>query len=193
MPRSVLSAFLGLAAAACLASAAHAQAAAPAAPPVDPAKLALAQQVLEASGGVKGAETQVRALYGSMAAGISQTLPKEHSETTELVMRDVQEETIKLIPRMIEISARAYAQNLSETELRDLLAFYRTESGKAVLQKMPVIMQQTMAAEMPMIQAMVPQMMQKAVDRACEESKCTAEEKQIIAAAMASALKRPKS
>lgn len=42
--------------------------------------------------------------------------------------------------------AAIYAENFTETELRDLIAFYKTPTGQKLLQKTPLLAQQTMAA-----------------------------------------------
>jgi hypothetical protein len=42
--------------------------------------------------------------------------------------------------------ALIYASNFTETELRDLTAFYRTPTGQKLLQKLPIVAQESMAA-----------------------------------------------
>lgn len=175
-----------------LAAAAHAQTAAPA-PAIDPVKMALARQVVEATGGQKTAEAQMRGVYANIGALVSRISPPGQSQLGQQMMADIQEEMIKLVPQMLEISTRAQAQNFTEQELRDLLVFYKSPTGQSVLRKMPVVVQQTMNEEAPMIQAMMPGIMQKTLDRACAESKCTPEVRQIMAEAMAKAMARPKS
>ncbi|THD76247.1 MAG: DUF2059 domain-containing protein [Phenylobacterium sp.] len=189
MKRSMfISAMAGLAA---LAAASASQAQAPAAP--DPARVELARQVIEATGGEKGAEAQIRALYGSIGASVSRNAPPAQAKTTELMMRDMQEEMVKLLPAIMDVSARAYAQNLSDKQLRDLLVFYKSDSGQALINKLPAIMQQSMAEEMPLIQAMIPEVMQKTLDRVCAETSCTPEVRQQMADAMAKAVHKPAS
>jgi len=197
MQRSIIAAAAGLAALS-LTAASHAQT--PAAQPaaataaaVDPARLALAKQVFEAVGGAKGAEAQMRALYTAMGAAVGRNMPAEQTQMSQQVIGDMQDEMIKLAPAIIDLSAKVYAQNLSEKELRDILAFYRSESGQAMIRKQPAIMQQAMTEELPLIQAMMPKIMQKTLDRVCEESKCTPEVRQIVAQAMAKAMQKPTS
>jgi uncharacterized protein len=62
----------------------------------------------------------------------------------------------QLEPMMIDI----YRKSFSQKEVDDLLVFYRSPSGQAVIQKMPVVMQQSMAASQAKMQAIVPQMRQ---------------------------------
>lgn len=163
------------------------------APAADPARLALAKQVFEATGGAKGAEAQMRSLYTSIGALVDRNMPAEQAQIRQRMMTDIQEEMIKIVPALIDVSAQVYASNLSEKELRDVLAFYRSESGQAMIQKQPAMLRQVIAAEMPMIQAMMPRVMQKTLDRVCEETECTPEVRQIMAEAMAKAMQKPTS
>ncbi|WP_250622878.1 DUF2059 domain-containing protein [Pinirhizobacter soli] len=59
----------------------------------------------------------------------------------------------KMQPMMIDLYKKTFSQN----EINDMLAFYRTPSGQAVIQKMPALMNQTMAISQAKIQAMLPQ------------------------------------
>lgn len=62
----------------------------------------------------------------------------------------------QLEPMMIDI----YRKSFSQKEVDDLSVFYRSPSGEAVTQKMPAVMQQSMAASQAKMQAIVPQMHQ---------------------------------
>jgi hypothetical protein len=55
----------------------------------------------------------------------------------------------KLIARLADLEGSiitVYAGNFSAAELRDLIAFYKTPTGQKLLEKTPLIAQQTMAA-----------------------------------------------
>ncbi|QSX30437.1 DUF2059 domain-containing protein [Shewanella cyperi] len=49
-----------------------------------------------------------------------------------------------------------YVNNYSEKELADMLAFYRSESGQSMVNKMPAVMQQSMQYTMGMMQQLTP-------------------------------------
>lgn len=58
-----------------------------------------------------------------------------------------------------------YGEHFTDTEIRDLIDFYKTETGKKTLEKLPVIMQESMAISqqalanvLPQIQAMSQQL-----------------------------------
>jgi hypothetical protein len=155
---------------------------------VSPVKLALARQLIEASGGA----TQAENMFGAISSNIEKALPAGASPEAVAMARKVQadlrEELVGMIPQMLEITVQETASELSEQELRDNLAWEQSPSGQSVIRKMPRIMQLTLARELPMITTMVPRLMQKTADRVCEEAHCTPEQREQFAAAMSKAL-----
>lgn len=61
-----------------------------------------------------------------------------------------------LEPMMIDI----YQKTFTEKEVRGMLDFYRTDAGKAVIAKMPLVMQHTMQAMQMRMSQMMPKMQQ---------------------------------
>src|SRR5262249_31665010 len=70
---------------------------------------------------------------------------------------DVEKQYDAITPAMVEafrqrvselsdVVAAVYARNFSADDLRALNAFYRTPAGQRMLQKLPVVAQETMAA-----------------------------------------------
>ncbi|SDR02306.1 hypothetical protein SAMN05428982_2927 [Pseudoxanthomonas sp. CF385] len=57
-----------------------------------------------------------------------------------------------------------YQKSFTEEELQDMLAFYRTPGGQAVVDKMPVVMQHTMQAMQTRMGALMPAMQQLLAD-----------------------------
>ena len=55
---------------------------------------------------------------------------------------------------------RLYQDSFSEEEITGMLAFYDTPAGQAVINKMPVLMQQTMLEMQKMTTGLIPQMQQ---------------------------------
>ena len=171
----------------CCAGSAAAQA--PAAPQADPAKLELARQVLAATGGVDAYRARIIAMFSGMSEMMKGVVPAGSEKLSNALMKDLVEEELKLVPQMIDLSAEVYAENLSEKELRDLLAWTNSESGRAIRDKSPQLTQQMMVRTGPMMRALLPSLMQKTLDRACEEAKCTPEVRKVVAEAMDKALK----
>jgi hypothetical protein len=63
-----------------------------------------------------------------------------------------------------EIYAVIYARNFTAQELRDVAAFYRTETGKKLLAKLPVITNEGMLAGQKLGQQMAVDLQQRMVD-----------------------------
>jgi hypothetical protein len=145
-------------------------------PPADPTKLALARDVFEANGG----KQQIEATMKAMFSGVSKMfdgMPAAQANVALLVQRDMQDEIVKLIPAIVDLTADVYARNLTEKELRDMLAWTKSDSAQSIKAKTPLMTQQMVAAELPLIKAMMPNIMHKTIDRACDEAKCTADQK----------------
>lgn len=58
----------------------------------------------------------------------------------------------KMEPMMIEI----YGRNFSTKEIDDMLAFYKTETGKSLIKKMPVVMQESMQISQTLMKSVIP-------------------------------------
>jgi len=75
----------------------------------------------------------------------------------------------KLEPVMVDV----YKRSLSQSEVDGMVRFYRSPAGKAVIQKMPLIMQNTMQAMQGMTQDMMPKI-QKVAQESAERMKAAA-------------------
>lgn len=63
---------------------------------------------------------------------------------------------------------RLYQETFTEEEIADMLTFYKTPAGQAVIQKMPVLMQKTMVDIQKTIVEMAPQMQKIRADFVAE-------------------------
>lgn len=156
----------------------------------DPVKVELARKLVAASGGAENAEKIIRGMHGSMNAAFDGIVPADKRQVFDAMQRDIQEETIKLVPVILEQSVDVYARLLTEKELKDMLAWSTSETGQSVARKMPAIMQEVMKAQVPYLQQMMPRMIQKAMDHACDEAKCTPEERREVATIVQQALSK---
>lgn len=162
---------------------AQAQTVAPVQP--DAARLALARQIMNANGGAQAMQTRMRALFGSVMTLTQNATPNADPKVaaaSQAMMKYVVDEEIKAIPQLIDQTAVIYANNLTEAELRDLLAWSVSPSAQAIRDKMPVITQQLMAEQGPLMKRMIAGVMSKAVERACADAGCTDDERRTITA-----------
>jgi hypothetical protein len=68
------------------------------------------------------------------------------------------------ISELSDAAAAIYASNFSAEELRTLIAFYKTPAGQKLLQKQPVIVQQTMAAGQQFGQSVIVDMKKRMIE-----------------------------
>jgi uncharacterized protein len=86
------------------------------------------------------------------------------ADTQEKVQSLVREELSwgKLEPTIIEV----YRDNLTQKEVDGMLKFYRSESGRAFVEKMPAVMQEMMQKMRARAQSLAPKIMQLEKDSA---------------------------
>jgi hypothetical protein len=104
-----------------------------------------------------------------------------HGEARNFFQENFSWETMK--PKL----AKIYADNYTESELRDILAFYQTPTGQKTLAKMPSLMQQSMAMGMSGVQANMPEFQRRVASLIQEYQKKAALAKQTAAAPAADA------
>jgi len=110
----------------------------------------LDQMIPQIEGMMKNAVDQ--ALHGQVMTEEQQKIINSMMEKTQNLMKE-ELDWSKLEPMYTSI----YSESFNQEEIDGMLAFYATPSGQAVIDKMPVVMQKTMAAT----QQMMGPMMQK--------------------------------
>lgn len=88
--------------------------------------------------------SQMDVMMQSMSAEMGvkpseQVIFDEYYRKMTLVLRE-EISWAKMLPTTIDI----YDRNFSEAEISDMLAFYKTTTGKTILAKMPLVMQESM-------------------------------------------------
>ncbi len=154
-------------------------------PTPDAGRLALAREVMAATGGVQTYETQLKTMFGGISALTKSISPKETpamAQLRESMFKYVLDEEVKALPQMLDDMASIYAEHLTEAELRDLLAWYKSESGRSIRAKMPVIALELVQKQAPLMQKMRDGILSQAIARACEENHCTTEQRQTLTA-----------
>ncbi|MBB1338587.1 DUF2059 domain-containing protein [Pseudoalteromonas sp. SR44-2] len=77
----------------------------------------------------------------------------------------------KMQPMMVNV----YDKHFSEQEIADMLAFYKTDTGQKILEKMPVVMQESMQMSQGLIQDAMPKI-QAIAGKLSEELKASREQ-----------------
>ena len=109
---------------------------------VNPAKLSLAHQLIDLTGSVTARYKLMRSDYiksiGEAAHVPDKNLPKFQSQMTAFFDKYQPMDNYK------DTFANIYAHEFTEQELKQLVDFYNSPTGKKILAKLPAIMQQSM-------------------------------------------------
>lgn len=73
-----------------------------------------------------------------------------YSQMTQIIKEDMS--WARMEPLVVDI----YRRNFTEKELDDMLVFYKSDTGKAILAKMPVVMQESMQISQQLMQQSIP-------------------------------------
>ncbi len=144
----------------------------------DPVKTDLARQLVEATGGEQQAEQQMELIFNIIGKNVDQAAAGLDSRLAGAFLDGLKQETVKLTPQLMALSERLYAQNCTEQELRDMLAFEKSETGQSMLKKTPVIQAQALQQTLPLVMGAMPEIVRRAADSACEQVTCTAQDRE---------------
>lgn len=169
----------GVALACALVSVAQAQPAAPL--PVTPEKLALAQQVVDAVNIVRGVRMVMDAVMKPLAQQMN--AGSGSPEVKAYVMTLLQSEISTMEVKMQPLYAQIYARTFDERQLADILAFYQSPTGRAMVEKQAELSREGQLAVAPLIPEMQRDMIDKIFSHLCEMQKCTPDQRQKLAAA----------
>ncbi len=145
--------------------------------PLDPERVAIARQIFDQIG-ASTLQSMSKALISSMQAAMTKTVSGPDAQRQQAMMDAVSDSVTVIMPKAIDATVDAMAQNFDTAQLKDVLAFYQSPTGRVMISKMPLIMQQssaTMVAEMP-------EMLRQMELRYCAKVTCTPSEQQAFAA-----------
>lgn len=153
-----------------------------------PEKLALAKQMVEASGGTKQVDALLGVMFNSISANMQASVPAEQQRLTTILLQKMQARIEAIVPQMIDATVQVYAKDMTEKELRDYVAWMQSDTAQAMARKTPQMMQETMQVLMPLMSQVTQGMKQDVLDEACQQANCSAHDREVMAAAMAKAM-----
>jgi hypothetical protein len=109
----------------------------------DPARLAAARELVEASGSVSAAERVVEEMIAGMANQVRQTQPAAAAEFERVMRTILSPQSPKVqayFNEIMEVTTNFYAENFTIEELRDLTAFQRSAVGQKFQKVLPQAM-----------------------------------------------------
>lgn len=118
------------------------QAAAPAGP--NASHLALAREVILSSGIARSFDSVIPA-FAEQIRQQSVTRPELQKDLND-VLTSLEPEMELQKQRMVTIAARIYAEKLSEPELKEIAAFFRSAAGKRYVETQPIVLDQMVQA-----------------------------------------------
>jgi hypothetical protein len=148
--------------------------------PVTPARLALAQRVVETGKLARGMSLVVDAMLGPFIQQIRSGDGADalKSYVVDLMKVEVADMEAKMLPKIAEI----YAENFSEKQLNDILAFYASPTGQALLDKQPALAREAQLAVAPLVPPMQRDMIDKLFAHVCQIQACTPAQRQQLEA-----------
>ena len=144
-------------------------------------RLTLAREVLQEQGVSTQYAARIRSALSVQMQIMRGLVPADQATLADAMITFMAEEELKAVPTMLEDAATVYAENLSEAELRDMLAWSKSRSGKAFYAKVPTINQNLMLRQVPLMRAIVGGALSKAIERTCAQTACTTEQRQALA------------
>jgi uncharacterized protein len=121
------------------------------------------RQLFEATHVTRILDTYMSTLDSGMQAGMRAALQgATPNATQQQIIADMRAQIVKEFratlswPKLEPIYMDIYRRNFTQQQVNDILAFYRTPSGRAMVEKMPAVMQQASQA----VQGMLPDLMQ---------------------------------
>jgi hypothetical protein len=141
--------------------------------PIDPERLTLAREMFT----MMHLDTAMRGVFSNalnsmpVVAGNSQ-----NSARAQQFIKSYSAAMDADFPNIVDDMAEVYARVFTVQELRDTLAFYRTPSGQAALNKMPIVMQQLM----PLVMKTMPRVFAAAESDFCGREVCTEAERAVF-------------
>lgn len=133
------------------------------------------KQLLEATHAQKLVDSMISQMDALMKNAMAQATqgqqlsPKLQKEVTQ-IETDMMAEMKGILDwnKLVPMYVRVYQKSFNQQEIDGLLAFYKTPTGQALLNKMPLVLQNTMTEVQQMMQPMIQHLQQKQQQIAAE-------------------------
>lgn len=176
--------------------------------------LSLGRQLIEAAGGEEEMRALLKSFFGQMSARLKATIPEEQARQREAIQQKLLERLLAETPELVDRAGQIYAENLTDQEMRDWIAWLRSDSGKAMTRalavgapptemqrrdelaweqsesgqsigrKLPAIKSDTIQTLAPMLARVTEGLRVRDVDDVCRQLGCTARDREVLAAAL---------
>jgi len=113
-------------------------------PPPNAVQVQLAREIIEASGAARAFEPIIPTIVQQTYAQLVQQNPDLQKSLLE-VAQAMGPEFLKRQPEVVEIMTQTYASHFTEAELKDLVTFYRSPTGKKLVTELPQVLEESFA------------------------------------------------
>lgn len=128
---------------------------------IDPATLKEARLLLEAMHASATSDQMVQQLMASMGAGLEASNPGKGADVQKLMNEVLLPELSKIKPEMLDATANIYAANFSTDELKQMVAYYQSDIGRKMIERLPTLIQEQGQVARAMIGKMMPDIQAK--------------------------------
>jgi uncharacterized protein len=125
-----------------LASGVHAQQPAPKGPPPSAAQVQLARDVIDASGAARAFDNVIPSIMQQAYGSFLQQNPDLQKQLVEAV-NAIRADFEKRQPEVVALMAQSYAGHFTEAELKELVGFYRSPTGKKLVTELPAVLEES--------------------------------------------------
>ena len=139
---------------------------------IDPQKLALAEQVYDIMG-APALRASTRSLTSGLSVQLATALSAHDPARAKAMVEAVSDGLTSLTPQLQAEATSHIAREFTLDQLKEMLAFYTSPTGRLAARRMPMIQSQTVGG----ILGYLPQMMAGVEDSYCSRVKCTRAEK----------------
>ncbi len=148
-------------------------------------RLALAQQVFDITG-APALRAQARSLTAGLSVQLATAMSARDPAHAQAMVAAVGDGLTAITPQLQAEAVSRITRDFTADQLREMLAFYASPTGRLAARRMPLILQQTVGS----VLGYLPQMMSGVEDSYCTRVKCTRAERKAfddVAAKMAAA------
>jgi hypothetical protein len=117
---------------------------APKGPPPSAAQVKLARDIIDASGAARAFDGIIPSIMQQAYASFLQQNPDLQKPLVEAITA-IRGDYEKRQPEIVGLMAQAYASHFTEAELNDLIAFYRSPTGKKLVTELPGVLEESFA------------------------------------------------
>jgi hypothetical protein len=126
-----------------------------------PAAIDVAKQILEVTNAAALGDQFAKQIITSMSAGLNAANPGRGSDVEALLDQIVVPELHRTMPELLDATAHVYASTFSAAELNQILAFYRSDIGRKMIEKTPTLLQEQGRVAQALVRKMMPDLQTK--------------------------------